>query len=197
MLVPPPLPLPWPTTKASRPHSQLHHVDGSASPSLLLPCRSQPSLVISRWMALQFPTGPLHVLQTGGPTTRLLKPQRPPPNQRGSPVSALASLPCLHRRLLPQGLCTCHVCLKPSFLSHPCGLLTLSGLCLGVTFLREDTADRLARNSGASAPPPPPAPAASTASAAWRAPHGSSLHQAQPALGATRGQRAGGRTGVA
>lgn len=66
-------------------------------------------------------------------------------------------------------------------------MLTFSRVRLGVTFLREDTADRLARNSGASAPPPPPTQAASTVSAAWRAPRESSLHQAHPALRATRG----------
>lgn len=158
MLVPPPLRLPWPTTKASCPHSQLHRVGASASPSLLLACRSQPSLVISRWMALQFPTSPLHVLAAGADwRTNDAAAQAPaaPTSTRGTVLSLPWSLSRLHHRLLPQGLCTCHICLKPSFLSHPCGLLTLSGLCLGVTFLREDTADRLARNSGASAPPPP------------------------------------------
>lgn len=98
-------------------------------------------------------------------------PSGPHLNQRDSPAVPWPLSP-LHHRLLPQGLCTCHFCLQPSSLSHPCGLLTLSGLCLGVTFLREDTADRLATNSGASAPPPLPAPAASTASAVWRAPRG-------------------------
>lgn len=197
MLVAPPLPLTWPTTKANRPHSQLHRVDAFSftisAAGMLVPA-------ITRHLPVDGPAIPNRAPPRARSSCRLedqqcgcSSPSGPHLNQRDSPVAALASLPSLHHRLLPQGLCACHVCLKPSFLSHPCGLLTLSGLCLGVTFLREDTADRLARNSGASAPPPPPAPAASTASAAWRAPRGSSLHQAQPALGATRGgEQAGG-----
>lgn len=118
---------------------------------------------------------------------RLLKAPTAPTSTRGAGLSLPWPLPSLPHRLLPPGLCTRHVCWKPSLLSDPCGLLTLSGLCLALSFLREDTVDRLTRNSGLSAPPPAPAQAASTASAAWHAPRESSLHEAHPALRATRG----------